>query len=568
MPQSDDDTRLMGREDDGQDAAKVDPTVLLPQPAPSYDEEHGSADDPTLGRGLDRLDRAYQEPAKQREVSIPHISDEDGSGYRIPGEGRSRSSSRPVLALLLVVLMVGAIAAAGAYGLELWGGKHVPNVVGFTEARAVSMLDEKGLVAEVRYETADDGIGVVLRQDPETGVRLAVGSTVTVTVAQSRTMPEVLGLTQDEAMSLLATAGAQNVQVVGKASTAEEGTVVDVHPGVGQAFSAHEAVVLYVSAKPQVPDVIGKGRVEAQSIVEEAGFVASFVQVASDQEPNTVVETVPAPGEKLDPGATVELRVSEPMPTDPLHLAEYFSKTPANLASYLYDKGFWLVSASCGEGDYAEACYDSDTRGSLYFSSRPFSHALRGDGAYADVLADGATFRGMRWEVPEAMLPAGATEVSEGAVRSLMTTCGFSNLKDSCTQADVQLPTNTPVNKAKFRCAYGETGEFAWTVLIAKESTGVRAAVTCAPKSLYDGYDLAPYGGSACDMVAYVDMYTEWPEAYMKDFAVPGANDKAADAGKADSTAKEDDATKEGADSKEQESTDVTIDGHPVPNGI
>lgn len=57
-------------------------------------------------------------------------------------------------------------------------------------------------------------------------------------------------------------------------------------------------------------------------------------------------------------------------------------------------------------------------------------------------------------------------------------------------------------------CAYGEMGDYCWTVEIANEGGGTRATATAAPKALYASMDLSPYGGNVCDMIAYYDTYT------------------------------------------------------------
>lgn len=536
-PIADDETTLMPDDETtllAADGTPIAKTAYMPQPTPSFDEEHGSGIGVSYDDDYSRLGSAYQEPqTKRREARIPRMGDMDGAGHNVPGEGKSRSKWRPLLAFLLVALMVAGVVAAGAFGLELWGGRQVPNLVGFTETRAVAMLDEKGLTANVSYEVSDDRIGVVLRQDPAAGTRLEEGATVAVIVAQSRTMPEVVGLTLEEAQQVLADAGAQTVEVVGQNSAEPEGQVIGVTPAAGEAFSSQQKVVLVVAQRPEVPNVVGMDKLAATTAVEQAGFAANVTYVNSDQTPGTVVETVPAAGEKHDLGASVELRVSEAMPSAVLHLGDYFGKSSSGIASYLSEQGFWLSSAHQNDAGFAEAAYTSDDLGTLYFTSRPYSHAFDSWDWAEDVLANGVQFQGIRWEVPSNRFPSGAGTLSEEAVRSLMATCGFSNIKDVCTEADIALPEGATVNNAKFRCVYGESGNGAWTILLAKEAAGLRVVVTCAPKTTYtDQNDLEPFGGSICDLVAYTDMYTEWPDEYYADFAAPKGGNHSAEQNK------------------------------------
>ena len=491
--------------------APVIPTQIVPKPAPSFDEEHGSYIGERYEQDYSRMEMAYQDPKPERTVNIPHYEDVDGAGHHVPGEGKSRSKARPFLAFLLVGLMVAGIVAAGAYGLELWGGKHLPNVVGLSAAKARAALENKGFVVDARTRIADDGIGFVLEQDPEAGLRIAVGSHVTVVVATNREMPDVVGRPQAEAEDLLSKAGAVDVRVVGQNSAEAEGTVLSVTPSPGEPFTSHQTISLVVAQKPVVPDVLGKGRVEAVAELENAGLRAEVTFVVSDAKPGTVALQDPAAGTKLDPDSVVVLSLSQSMPASPLHLLEFFDKSTPNLSRYFPEQGFTLKASYLSNG-FGEVLYTSKDKGNLVFTARPYSHAFdQSAGAEEDVLANGAMFAGVRWEVPASKLPASASKLDEAATKQLMDTCGLSNVVDVCTEADITVPEGTTKNATKFRCTYGEAGGYVWTVLLANESSGTRAVVTAAPKWLYaDHYDLSAYGDSVCDMVAYADVYTEW----------------------------------------------------------
>ncbi len=491
----------------------VDETMLFPLPAPNFDEERDTAvGGPQYGEDFSRLGRAYRGRRSTQEIPIPHIGDVDGAGYRVPGEGRSRSRMRPLLALFLVSIMACIIFAAATYGLEMWGGTTIPNVCGISEARATALLNDAGFVVNTKSRIADDGIGFVMEQEPESGVRAEEGDTVTIIIATSRTMPEVSGLTQAEALDLLSKAGAENIEVVGADSNEEEGKVLSVKPAEGEPFSAHQTVTLTVAQKPLVPNIVGKDKVEAAALVEAAGFTTHIEYVNEDGNTNEVVRMWPDPDSKADPGSEVWLYVVEPMPADPLHLLEYFGKSSPSIARYVENKGFYLYSSFTSSEDEAEAVYYSDSYGYLCFCNRPYSHAYvyqRDEGV--DVMGDGHPFVGIRWEVPKELLPTDASKLGESAVRDIMTRCGLSSISDVCTNSDIQMPKDVSKTKAKFRCAYGEVGSNCWTILVVNEGDdSTRAVVTCAPISYYQSnYDLEPYGKSICDFVACMDVYTE-----------------------------------------------------------
>lgn len=486
----------------------VDETLLYPLPAPSYDEEHGMSigEATRYDEDYSRISTVTVDPRKDREIPFPHMGDQDGRGHRVPGEGRSRGGCRPLIALLLVSVMATIICAAATYGLEMWGGKSVPNVVGVSEGRARLILGEEGFAVETRTHVADDGIGFVLEQNPESGVRLEEGSTVIVTVAVSRTMPDVVGMMQEEAVDLLSKAGAEDIKIAVKYSSEEEGTVISVDPAAGEGFSSYQTIMLTVAQKAQVPDVIGKEKVEATALIEDAGFKIDAQYVRSDAQPNTAVECDPEPGTKLDPGSTVHVYFAEPMPSDPLHIAEYFGKDSANIDRYLGEKGYRLTWAGTS-GGRAEATYTSDA-GLLMFVDRPYYNLYPANGDTSNnSMADGLPFSSVRWEVSQDYLPSGAAKLTDDATRELMARCGLSNITDVCSHVDVNTPSWVSKSGAKFRCSYGETAGFAWSVLLVYENGSARATVSCAPLSYYQNIDLSAYGGSACDYIACGDVY-------------------------------------------------------------
>lgn len=481
------------------------PTVRVP----SFDEEHGGTDE-RYQPDFSRLERAYQ-PEPEREIRLPHMSDEDGAGYRVPGEGKSRSKARPFLAFLLVAVLVAGIVAAGSYGLELWGGKHLPNVVGLSESQAIAELEAKGFAAEVRTTLADDAIGYVLEQNPTAGTRLEQGTKIVLVVATSREMPDVVGLKQTEAEDLLRKAGAENIKVESKPSAEDEGKVLSVSPDVGAGFTAHQTITITVATKTPVPDVVGKNRTEAISAIENAGYVAEATNVTDASKPNnTVIEQDPKPNTKLAPGSTVKIKVAQAKKMDPLHFVEYFPMKPKEIADYLPKQGFSLNSSrKLEDAGYCEQEYVSTDKGRIIFADRPFSHTYAGTGK-EDLLAKDMKYWGIRWELPASMLPKDIASLSAAATDEIIKKCGFTGQKDVCTQDDIKIPSDGKKNDAKFRCTCGEMNGTVWTVLLETRGGTSRAVVTCVPQSYYDEWiDLKPFDGAICDKVAYSDVYTD-----------------------------------------------------------
>lgn len=423
----------------------------------------------------------------------------------VPGEGNSRSKLRPFLAILLVAAVLGGGAAVVTYGMELWGGRAVPYVLGSSQGNAEEKLAEKGLVARVEAEPADDAIGKVLAQDPEAGTRVPEGSEVTLTVATNRTIPEVVGMSEQEARDVLAKAGAERVKTQTRPSTEAEGTVIAVSPEAGAPFVSRSEIVLTVAGPYRVPDVIGQKETDAVDALKDAGLSADVSYVTSDKTVRTVVETSPAAGEIIAEGGTVSVKVSSPYPTSVLHVAEYFSHSSQDIDTYLQKEGLKFEDGIIDTLGNAVALYTSSEKGKVTFSSQPHkrSFSLPKEGT-SNVLATGAPIAGVRLDLPSSEVVGTA---SRETVEAVAGNCSLGELKDFCDNTTIKLPAGTKQITATFACGSGETDDLVWTVLVVSNGGSTRAAVTCAKKSLYGSSDLAQFGGSACQYAAYEEVY-------------------------------------------------------------
>ena len=419
------------------------------------------------------------------------------------GEGNSRSKLRPLLALLLVILVLGGGGGVLTYGMELWGGKSVPGTVGESQANAEAMLSDKGFEVNVQAEPADDAIGKVLSQDPEAGARLPEGSEVTIVVATNRTIPEVVGLSEEEARAKLAEAGAERIETKVVSSSEAEGIVLEVSPGAGEPFVSRSIVTLTVAGPYIVPDVVGKKEGDAVDAVKAAGLTPEVSYITSDKTVRTVVETSPAAGEAVGEGSTVQLKVSSPFPTDPMHLAEFFAHSSQDVDTYLQKQGYSFGKGFVDSYGNAIATYESDQKGKFVFSSQPYARdlALPKDGS-SNVLSTGVPLAGVRLELAASDLPSG---YDENAVKELMERCKFEGLSETITRQTIS--SGNKQTTAEFITASGKMGDLIWTVaLVGNESTR-RGVVTCAKEGLYSSSTLEPFGGSVAELVAYQEAY-------------------------------------------------------------
>jgi eukaryotic-like serine/threonine-protein kinase len=203
----------------------------------------------------------------------------------------------------------------------------VPDVVGEREDDAVSRLEDAGFEVQVDREFNDEvQPGRVIEQDPPAGDRVDRGSQVMLLVsrgAQPVEVPDLTGLTQDEAEQTIADAGFEVGSVTSRESQEDEGTVVDQSPPGGTDARPGSAVDLVVSSGPatvSVPDVICQDTDSAQAEVEAAGldFVVTGSQFSDECQPGTVATQNPQPDTQVQPGSNVRVKESQGPSPEPV----------------------------------------------------------------------------------------------------------------------------------------------------------------------------------------------------------------------------------------------------------
>ena len=157
-----------------------------------------------------------------------------------------------VLAVLLLLLVGGLFLVARALGVgSTTDTVAVPGVVGMTAQEATATLEDAGFTVNPTQESDPEREeGIVLRQDPEEGTELNEGAEVTIVVNSGQ--PPV-----------------------------------------------------------EVPDVVGRSQEEADRILREAGLVAQFEPVDSEDVPEgEVLSQDPRPGGELPRGSVVKVEFS------------------------------------------------------------------------------------------------------------------------------------------------------------------------------------------------------------------------------------------------------------------
>jgi hypothetical protein len=129
----------------------------------------------------------------------------------------------------------------------------VPNVDGLSAERARSKLSDAGFSVTLVKKFSDRVPGTLLAMSVESGTKMEVGSSVSVTVAKPYpTVPYVIGFTQAKATSKLKSAG-YDVVVSKQESSQTAGTVISTRPAAGTDRLPGRSVAIVVAKAPPPP---------------------------------------------------------------------------------------------------------------------------------------------------------------------------------------------------------------------------------------------------------------------------------------------------------------------------
>jgi len=208
-----------------------------------------------------------------------------------------------------------AVKAVISRGVEQ---KRVPDVVGKTQDEATGALADAGLsVGAITQEYSSTvASGQVVSSDPKAGTNVDHSSAVALVVSRGRqaaTVPDVTGMTVDQARTTLEAAGLRlGAQTQAFSDSAASGLVISSSPAAG-ATSAYQgdSVAVTVSKGPEmitVPDVSGKSQAEARRTLEDLGLTVE-VNKRLGAPFDTVRSSDPGAGTSVKAGSSVKINI-------------------------------------------------------------------------------------------------------------------------------------------------------------------------------------------------------------------------------------------------------------------
>ncbi len=221
-----------------------------------------------------------------------------------------------VFIILAVILGLVSIFTSGAK-------KVVPDVVGLTEEAAIIRLKESGFqysIEGIYSEEVDQG--EVVEQTPEGNTLSSVSEVVELKVSKGQdeiTMPNVVGSSEKEAISILQSEGFEVEVSKEYNSDVPVGDVIRQDPGAGEkVIPGGEIVFLTVSngeelIQIKMPNLIGKTLSSAESTLNSAKLILGSVtnQESSDFLPGQVIKQSINAGNNIKQGSSVDLIVAK-----------------------------------------------------------------------------------------------------------------------------------------------------------------------------------------------------------------------------------------------------------------
>lgn len=182
-------------------------------------------------------------------------------------------------------------------------------------------LLEVGLTPIIEYEESGEyQKGVVMRCSVSAGTIIPAGSEVTLTVSaglEGVEVPDVVGMTEAEAVSTLVNKGFVPNKVDGFDDFIKAGSIISQEPEAGSKAPSGASITIRISKgadtqKKQVPDLLGKDEMTATVLLTEAGFeIGTVSEVNNDTvEAGMVCYQSYSAGSYAEEGTKIDLNIS------------------------------------------------------------------------------------------------------------------------------------------------------------------------------------------------------------------------------------------------------------------
>jgi serine/threonine-protein kinase len=258
--------------------------------------------------------------------SLFQVEPEDTAGDAADETGiddlRKKKKRKRVLIGLLVAALAIAGIVAGYHAFSASRKVTVPDVSGMTKSQAKTAVEAVGLTLEVESTEYSDTVdrGKIISQSPKANAMSREGRTVKVVISkgsESVQVPNVVGMTENEAVSALEKANLQVAEIKREYNDSySSGVVYNASPSAGSAVDKNSKVTLYVSKGKEtvsVPGLVGLTQNDAESRIKANGFTVGTVtqQYSDSYASGVVMSQSPSEGTQIEKGTTINFVVSK-----------------------------------------------------------------------------------------------------------------------------------------------------------------------------------------------------------------------------------------------------------------
>ncbi len=237
-------------------------------------------------------------------VQIPKaLSDVD----RAKIHGRHKVWKRCILVALLLIAGAAVYLGFCLFGQPPFDMVEVLDTTGMQANIAQDMLRSNGLLVDFAYESSETtDEGVVITQSIGKGIQVSKGSSITLTVSSGPAglvMPDVVGLSTDEAQATIASMGLDPADITyEESSDVPPGQVISQMPEADSDIESDVLISLVVSGQPAeegmlMPAVKDMQLDQAVNLLKGSGFTNCLVyEQDSELAAGTVKDQSPAEG--------------------------------------------------------------------------------------------------------------------------------------------------------------------------------------------------------------------------------------------------------------------------------
>ncbi|WP_273351653.1 Stk1 family PASTA domain-containing Ser/Thr kinase [Corynebacterium resistens] len=290
--------------------------------SPVHDKPPSDSQGPNMTAGLGTPYEGYGQPGAHsvarndsaRAASIPQRQPARPVGKKLT----NRSSGATIVWSVLLLVLVAAVAV-GAWWVTSGRYGDIPQVIGMDQASAQATVQEAGFTTEVK-EAYSDSVArqSVIGTEPPFNQRAPRGSQVAVLVSLGRpTVPEP-GPTDDAAsyqtkLKERTLRGTMGEEVYSE--NVPKGKVAEVKPAAGTEVKTSSTVSFHLSKGPapiEVPELRGIDIERAKTILKDAGLKVGAIRESDNKEyeAGQVINTHPEKGTTLNRGDSVDIEIS------------------------------------------------------------------------------------------------------------------------------------------------------------------------------------------------------------------------------------------------------------------